>query len=81
MTKEINLEEILEKHLAGSDEHFLNYSKKEILEAMKDACDQTIDLCAENAKIKEIDLSNENDDHYEFVVNDESILKTKDQIK
>jgi len=73
--KEINLEEILEKKLAGSDEHFLNYSKKEILEAMKEACDQTIELCAENAKC-------ESDGDYLIPEIDKySIIETKDQIK
>jgi len=47
------------------------FTEERILGAMKEACDQTVDLCAENATC-EID----ND-----LIQKQSILKTKDQIK
>jgi hypothetical protein len=80
--KKIDLEEILDKYI--NVEVFGNIfpdTIEVIFKAMKEACNQTIELCAKNAEIKKIDLSTEYDDYYEFIVNTESILKTKTQIK
>ena len=79
--KEINLKEILQKHFTkefGHDGHgeFMSY----ITDAMKEACDQTADLCAENAETEDSSKSafaiTPN-----YRVSKDSILNTKDQIK
>ena len=75
--EEINLKEILQKHFTkefGHDGHgeFMSY----IIEAMKEACNQTVDLCADNASIE---IPQGIEIYIEF--DKESILKTKDQIK
>ena len=73
--KTINLEEILDQYL----DFELDYSKEELkhdfLLAMKEACEQIVDLCAENA---DLDYG-ENEE--EITLDIDSILKTKDQIK
>ena len=79
--KGVNLREILEKHTLGDiNPHGIIY--KEILESMKDACDQIVDLCAENAKVKWLPLVhvdvNTNDD---YTIDRESILNVKNFIK
>jgi hypothetical protein len=81
--KELNLEEILDKNFncIGRREWTLS----EVLDMMKEACNQTVDLCVKNARIENNDGKRSNhfttEDGYHFVICKESILKTKDQIK
>ena len=74
--KTINLDEILKAELIpalAANNADLTYNAT--IRAMKKACEQTIDLCAENAKIKLAQWDNDSDD-----VDKNSILKTKNQI-
>lgn len=71
MEKVIDLEAILHKHTVGR----INVNKC-ILSAMREACEQTVDLCAKNAKLYTkggVDVGH--------LLNKESILNTKTQIK
>ena len=70
--KEINLKEILDKYIHISKP--VTYSNA--LLAMKEACNQTVDLCADNASIE---IPQGIEIYIEF--DKESILKTKNQIK
>lgn len=110
--KEINLYKILTQHVYDylrpsfpSDErtkevvelwYTLTEEKQAILDAMKEACDQTVDLCAENADLEYRvysasrilhhsenlgkEITTEREQEY-VGVKKESILKTKNQIK
>lgn len=72
--KEINLEEILDQYLdINVFGNRFPETLSEILVAMKEACDQTVDLCIENVEVNTISAR--------VWVEKESILKTKDQIK
>lgn len=68
--KQINLLEILIKHIPT--ELYDPSLDKYYLAAMKEACEATVDLCAENAEIEDIG-------DWPFV-DKESILETKKQI-
>ena len=52
MSKKINLEEIL-KPFENNTDHYADqeYDKERIIEAMKEACRQTLELAAEYAEI------------------------------
>lgn len=91
--KEINLEEILLKEIDKLREDFNDsdlYSSQEIknsrefkyfINAMKEACKQTLELAAENAYVDnhcKTGCYMESDD---FFVNKQSILNTIEQIK
>ena len=85
--KQINLEEILNKVIGIETKS--DTFKQEILNAMKEACNQTVDLCVENAAINFIDLTSDKifdyseclvDDDVDVVINKDSILNTKNQI-
>jgi hypothetical protein len=91
--KEINLEEIMQKHV---DPHcFLKKGCYEsVIEAMKEACRQTLELAAENAMTDIVDHEEwkiSNLPGYErgimevilpvYGVNEQSILDTINQIK
>ena len=71
MKKEINLEEIISGYdileFGGINQQYI---KNQILMAMKEACNQCLDLAAENAKCT---ISED--------VNENSILQIKDWIK
>jgi hypothetical protein len=72
--KTINLEEILDQYLdINVFGNIFPETLSEILVAMKDACDKTVDLCVENVEVNTISAR--------VWVEKESILKTKDQIK
>ena len=81
--KEINLEEILIKNYGCKDIEDLqvylssDVSIEMIKEAMKEACGQAIELCAENARIMKIGNSGS---YYDAGVNPKSILNTINQI-
>lgn len=80
--KQINLLEILIKYIPTElYDHSLD---KYYLSAMKEACEATVDLCAENAEIKDIkiDYTGVRAGGYYIIkeVDKESILKTKKQI-
>lgn len=89
--KTVNLNEILEKHnIYGHKESVQN-----LLNAMREACEQTVELCAENPKLKGytyshgierniVDLGEEvcvDDKCTNYISTDkQSILNTKTQI-
>ena len=69
--KTIDLNAILDKHTTGR----INILGA-CIDAMKEACEQTVDLCAENAKLYTkggVDVGH--------LLNKHSILNTKTQIK
>ena len=72
--KTINLEEILNKALRNGGFSLDLISKPETLEAMREACNQTIDLCVENVTLVESAFT------WGHEINEESILNTKSQI-
>ena len=90
--RKINLEEIMQEHV---DPHC--FLKKEcyerVIEAMKEACKQTLELAAENAEISwvENDIEMESDTDFSFRdndgnwckinINEQSILDTIKQIE
>ena len=68
--RKVNLEEILEKH----GQMFIKNSVKHpdyIMDAMKEACRQTLELAAENAEVHE-EL---------FIVDKQSIINTINQVE
>ena len=72
--RKVNLEEILEKHR----QMFIKNSVKHpdyIIDAMKEACRQTLELAAENAFAEEGVIG------YSWEVNQESILNTIKQVE
>ena len=52
MTKKINLKKILSKYPTFTNEG--GYGEYYVIEAMKEACQETLRLASENAEIKEI---------------------------
>jgi len=90
--RRINLEEILRNKIGylGSEPNLSKLVKEratsyDIISAMKEACRQTIELCAENATAKIItewsgNTGSEYCDEY-AVVNKQSILNTINQIE
>ena len=66
--KTINLEEILDNEKLDLSD----FDKRHILNAMKEACDQTVDLCAENVEVNTISAK--------VWVEKDSIIHTKFQI-
>jgi hypothetical protein len=79
--KDLKLRKILRKYynLNKDESGDMIYYEWEILKAMKEACEQTVDLCAENAE-GDIDTDNETYCIATGGVNKESILATKKQI-
>lgn len=77
MEKQIDLAEIKEQFFSIEQNMCDGYQHEHILEAMKEACRQVLELAAENAKVnlKPINL-------YDSVwfVNKESILNTINQV-
>lgn len=89
--KTVNLEEILKqtyfKKYGESDIGWYDYWSDNMpvielaVEAMREACNQTVDLCKENAKlIEEIDYPEAWGNVYKYSVDANSILNTKSQI-
>lgn len=77
--KEINLERILEEQFPYYHQWKCYFSEKQInfiLDAMRDACEQTILLCNENAKTETLKLGLDIE-----IIDEDSILNTKNQIK
>lgn len=82
MSKEINLTEILKKSIDNPNNRDLQTlieryaSPHDILDAMKEACKQTLELAAKNVRC---------DSHYgvdiSHTINRQSILDTMNQIK
>lgn len=77
MTKEINCEEILKKQLDIQYPHFKFLEGDDIpydivLDAMREACKQTVNECTERAQV---------DRYRTWTVNKESILNVKNSIK
>ena len=69
--KTVNLNEILSKQKPNF-EYPMYYHEADILNAMREACEQTVDLCAENAIAEQI--------NNRIQINKQSILNTKTQI-
>jgi len=76
MKTEINLEEILQKFetyvtMKQPHNHTPIFLKENVLIAMREACEKTVELCAENAELIYFDNAE---------INKDSILNTKTQI-
>jgi len=75
--KKVDLQKILTKHIG---EYAKSPVSPNVLEAMQEACNQTVDLCAENAhtkvemKVVELEMK------FNDVIDKQSILDTKKQI-
>ena len=86
MKQEINLEEIFKKTFENSD-CFIDYNKAGlecIHNAMREACNQCLDLAAENAYTKEMEVAESihGGSSYTYeIVDADSILQIKDWIK
>ena len=91
MKQEINLEKIISSYgileFGGINQQYI---KNQILMAMKEACSQCLDLAAEGAYVRYIDLeTNEEFDYTDIITDDgagadvskQSILQIKDWIK
>jgi hypothetical protein len=85
MKKEINLEEILNSIVENTNPHGDRvFFKEDILKAMKEACNQVLDLAAENAYTKEMEVAESihGGPSYTYeIVDADSILQIKDWIK
>lgn len=66
--KKINLEEIAKRHI---EDYNLLVDKQEIVNAMKEACKQALELAAENAEIV----------HRTDYIDNDSIINTINQIE
>lgn len=81
--KEINLEEIIKQYcyVTQDGQEDVHSSIISVKEAMKEACEQVLELAAENVKTKLKEV-NENSDraYYRVVVDKQSILDTINQI-
>lgn len=76
--KEINLNKIAVKYLS---EELIKFNP-EILDAMKEACEQTIDLVSKEVKMETLRLNIGCDELFETdVIDKDSILKLKNSIK
>jgi hypothetical protein len=79
----INLEQIIRDQLTKDNWYMVNTIISSIVKAMKTACDNTVDLCSENAltKMEGERLVYGPSPTWWAVIDKESILKTKEQIK
>ena len=73
MTKKINLKKILSKYPTFTNEG--GYGEYYVIEAMKEACQETLKLAAKNAFAEESIIG------YTWEVNEQSILDTINQIE
>jgi hypothetical protein len=85
MKQEINLEEILNSIVENTNPHRDRvFFKEDILKAMKEACNQVLDLAAENAYTKEMEVAESihGGPSYTYeIVDADSIIQIKDWIK
>ena len=85
MGKQINLEEILNNQFEPDYDfklHYGNTTTINILEAMKEAIKQALELAAENAKVKEnFTVDDKAFVLNEYVINKQSILNTINEIE
>lgn len=73
--KQVDLKNILETQ-ANLPEIFYTYEmEEEVLRIMREVCNQTVDLCAENA-----DITINSIEDLKLIVDKQSILDTKKQI-
>ena len=89
--KEVNLEEILKNNGIDCLDGYVGETQYIVLvlEAMKEACEQAIDLCAKNANLDLSDgdiaesflVTDDTGFSFRITVNKQSILNTKTQIK
>jgi len=87
MKEEIDFEKTLNNYVNLENFKFclspIYYSL--LIDTVKQVCNQTVDLCLKNAKIE--NNNNKKSQHFttetgeHFIINKESILKTKKQIK
>jgi len=75
--KTVDLEEIKEKYGSIGKETCEGYQHEHILEAMREACNQAVELCAENAELIKYTDNFGDPDKY---LDKNSILNTKSQI-
>jgi hypothetical protein len=83
--KKINLEEILKSKIPKDCiweemNNLTNTPISLVLEVMREACNQTVDLCLENAELIEAHKMSICEECGGEELNNYSILKTKDQI-
>ena len=82
MLKKINLEEILNQHLKYKIVLELDDDDLMLIKvAMKDACNQVLELAAENAEISRSDWNHDSQIYETEEVNKQSILNTINQIE
>lgn len=83
--KEINLERILMDiifhDMNDISVSYNNTGKRQILEAMKEACKQVLKLAAENATMEFIPFNDNPKDFNGVTINEDSILNTINQVK
>ena len=80
----INLKEILDRVYDKEyrSSYKTEYSEQCILEAMKEACQETLKLAAENAKVKEnFTVDDKAFVLNEYVINKQSILDTINEVE
>jgi hypothetical protein len=86
MKKEINIDKIIKKHstkyLKEGRFDGIPMMDSIIKEVVRDACEQTVKLCAEEANWKFVKEINQGSgaSHYEKIVDKKSILKVKNKI-
>lgn len=84
MNKTINLSKILHEYMKKNKWYLSDRLKEDILSAIREACMQTIDLCAEEAEADVTFLCRDDyrppEGEFEVYVLKNSILKVKEQI-
>lgn len=84
--RKINLKEILDSYCDVFDDDIIgigviqtvNSRLEDVKKAIKEACRQTLELAAKNAKVKPVYI---HQDYIEYNVNEKSILDTIKQIE
>lgn len=82
--RKINLEEILQKHIKSSIESERHKSTDSVINAMREACRQILELAAENAEVDEHEVAESihgGPGYTYYEVDKQSILNTINQIE
>lgn len=77
--KTVNLEKILLKYPTFNNQG--GYSKEYVLQAMKEACRQTLELAAENSKVIFDNYDDFLNGNETYITDKDSILNTINQVK
>jgi hypothetical protein len=77
--KTVNLEKILLKYPTFNNQG--GYGKEYVLQAMKEACRQTLELAAENSKVIFDDYDDFLNGNETYITDKDSILNTINQVK